>query len=92
MNSLQSIAQQACDYGLIGGDVYNCLKAATVADMQKAIADSIKERDDLIRAIIRITEAYDYDRNHHRWEAFQIALSKADELVDSIPHCIQRTQ
>lgn len=93
MGNLHDLVEQACNYGLVGGERYSCLKAVQVPDLRKALECAKNERNELIRAIIRITEAsVDHDRNRYRWEEFQIALSKADELVDSIPHNIPRTQ
>lgn len=90
MNTLHELVTQACQYGLVGGDCYSALRAVTVQRLTEANEAASKERAELIAAIIHISDNLPSESsNRWEWERFRVAVSKAEALVDSIPHPIR---
>lgn len=90
MSNLHSLVSQACQYGLVGGDCYSALRAVTVQRLAEENEADNKERSELISAIIRISDNIPSESsNRWEWERFRIAVSKAESLVDSIPHFVR---
>ena len=89
MNPFFDVVNRAVSYGLVGG-LYSCTKAVSVYELAQANEAAHKERSQLIAAIIRIADNIPSESsNRWEWERFRIAVSKAEALVDSIPHCIR---
>ena len=46
MGNLHDLVEQACNYGLVGGERYSCLKAVQVPDLRKAFLADMTGRVD----------------------------------------------
>ena len=95
MTRLHQLVTQAVGNGLIKTECYSATRAVEAQELAQANEEADKERTELIKAIIAICDnAHWLDDDKGRFrnkDNFWNAISKADSLVDSIPHNITRT-